>query len=87
MEQRDAPMPLATCEEPIQLPQHRAAQLPRSFIRCTESVLVQFAERAKAAGLDYHELATSHVSMHTAPKELAEILLQIVEDSAHHSRG
>ena len=82
MEERDSPMPLATCEEPIHLPENHAAQLPRSFIRCTQSNLIQFAEKAKALGLDYHELDASHVSMHTEPRALAELLNQIAASSA-----
>lgn len=87
MEARDAPMPLTTCEEPIRLPEHRAAQLPRSFIRCTESMLVQFAEKAKALGLDYYELAASHASMHSDPTALAEVLIQVIGDAAQDERA
>lgn len=81
MEQRDTPMPLATCEEPIHLSENHAAGLPRGFIRCTQSALVQLAERAQEQGLDYHELPTGHVSMVTAPRELASLLIQITADS------
>lgn len=81
IEQRATPMPLATHEERIRLPENRAARLPRSFIRCTESPLVQFPKKARALGLDYHELPTGHASLFSAPSQLAHLLLKIASGS------
>lgn len=36
-----------------------------------------FAERARAEGWRYHEMATGHDAMVTQPRELAEILLKL----------
>jgi hypothetical protein len=35
------------------------------------------AERARAKGWPVHELATGHEAMVTAPRELADVLLQL----------
>ena len=86
MEDRLTPMPLATHEDPIQLPSNRAADLPRSFIYCARGTLEALATRARHLGVDYHELQTQHAPMVTMPQELAALLIQIADDSASRQR-
>jgi pimeloyl-ACP methyl ester carboxylesterase len=84
MTPRLTPHPLATMEEPISLPRNYAAQLPRSYIRCSgepdqSTPIDKDAERALALGCDYHELETGHIAMVTAPAQLVSLLLRIAE--------
>ena len=82
MDTRLTPMPLATFEEPIRLPEYRAQHLPRSYIACAGSdFLAPMARKARAQGWDYHELPRSHVEVVAAPDELVSVLLQIAGDT------
>ncbi|HET9017569.1 MAG TPA: alpha/beta fold hydrolase [Thermomicrobiaceae bacterium] len=79
---RFTPHPLASAEEPLRAPEYRAAQIPRSYIRCggpsqQPTSLGAHAKKARARGFDYHELATGHDAMVTAPRELAALLIEI----------
>jgi pimeloyl-ACP methyl ester carboxylesterase len=81
---RFRPHPLASAEEPLRAPEHRAAQIPSSYIRCSGPAeraipMRTHATRARERGFDYHELATGHDAMVTAPRELAALLIQIAE--------
>lgn len=74
------PQPLRTFEQPVRLTNTAASSLPRTYIHCTTGSLAPsfapFAERLRAApGWRYHELATGHHAMLTAPEKLAEVLL------------
>jgi pimeloyl-ACP methyl ester carboxylesterase len=56
------------------------ADLPKSFIECTQNALdgaKAGAARAKAELWDYHQLNTGHDAMVTQPKELAGLLQQL----------
>ena len=67
-----------THREPLDLPEERANDLPQSYIACTRyDPFKPMAEEAKARGLDYHELDTSHEPMVTHPEELAAIVLEV----------
>jgi hypothetical protein len=72
---------MGTLLAPSELPQDRAATLPRTFIYCTERQGKSFAPFALAAKDDpswsYRELATAHDAMVTAPAELTELLLEV----------
>ena len=75
---RMTPMPLRTHEDPLTLPRCRAADLPRSYIRCTGwPTFAETAAQAEAAGWDIHELPATHLAMVTAPATLARVLLAI----------
>ena len=58
-----------------------ARTLPRVYIYCTVGAYAErfapFAAAARAAGWRYHELATGHDAMISAPDELAELLLAL----------
>jgi pimeloyl-ACP methyl ester carboxylesterase len=83
IEQRMTPQPLVTWAEPLPLPEHRATLLPRSYIWCAEVPETRFQfEKAKALGLDCHELPSGHLPMYTAPRELAALLSKIAEEMA-----
>lgn len=59
-----------------------AAQVPGTFIECVDwmRVFQPQAQRAKELGWDSRELATGHEAMVTAPEELANLLLEIIEE-------
>lgn len=71
------PTTLRTHEEPVRAPADHAKDLPRTYIACTDYETFQpMAQKAQAAGLDYHELETGHDAMVTAPTQLADLLLE-----------
>lgn len=79
------PQPIRTFEQPVRFTDPAAAALPRTYIHCTAGPLVPsfapFAARLRAApGWRYHELATGHDAMLTAPDEVAEVLLGLRQD-------
>ncbi len=86
MAERSTPMPLATHQDPIQLPSNRAADIPRSFIFCARGTLEPLADRAQHLGADYYELQSHHAPMATMPQELARLLTQIADGSANPRR-
>ncbi|MGM0591388.1 MAG: alpha/beta fold hydrolase [Halobacteriota archaeon] len=74
------PMAIWTHEERIQIPEHRAADLPRTFISCTDYETFQpTAKKARAGDFDYHEIETGHDAMVSAPDEVADILLGVAD--------
>ena len=75
------PQPLATFTQPLRLTD-RAAALPKTYILCTANPnsFRPFAEPVRGApGWRYRELHTGHDAMITAPRELADLLLEIVQ--------
>jgi len=82
---RLGPQSFKTMTEPVRRTNPAAAWLPRTFIRCThdprsDSPLESAAQiaRAPGSGWRYRELATGHDAMVTAPRELADLLLEVV---------
>lgn len=76
---RDNLVPTAhfTHREPLDIPDERAKDLPRSYIACTHYEPFQpMAEQAREEVLDYYELDTSHEPMVTNPDQLVQILLE-----------
>ncbi len=74
--------PIRTMLEPLRLNNPKASSLPRTFIYCTRPAMGLFgvfAHRARTENWKYHELATGHTSMITAPRELAYILLKAAD--------
>lgn len=80
---RLTPQPVATYTEPVPPGNAASAALPRVFIHCTANppttpdVFGPFAARARAAGWAVREIATGHLAMLTAPRELAAILQEL----------
>ena len=84
---RRTPHPLKTGQQPVSLENPAAAVLPRTFIYCTQEKeamgplgfpITQAAERARAdARWRYRELDTGHSPWETAPRELADLLLEL----------
>ena len=74
------PQPVATYTEPVPPGTARSVALPRVFIHCTANppttpdVFGPFAAQARAQGWKVHEIATGHLAMLTAPRELVEVL-------------
>lgn len=56
-----------------------AARVPKSYIRCREGLdrMLRFAEQARRAHWDYHELDAGHDAMVTKPHATAEVMLAI----------
>jgi pimeloyl-ACP methyl ester carboxylesterase len=81
---RMTPHPLATYNEPVAAGDARSAALPRAYIHCTgvptSPVFAPFAGKARAEGWPVGEIATSHMAMLTAPREMARYL-QEFEDA------
>ena len=80
---RFTPHPLATYDQPVPVGSAGSAALPRAFIRCTEGLwtprFAPFAAKARAAGWEVFELATGHMAMLTASRELAALLLELAD--------
>jgi hypothetical protein len=73
--------PFKAVLEPVRLKGDVAAgHLPRTFIYCNNPAIGpydQVAEKARAEGWRYRELATGHFPMVTAPIQTAELLLEL----------
>ena len=72
--------PLKTMLEPLHLTLQKCT-VPKTFIYCNRPAMglfEGFVARARAEKWNCYELATGHTSMVTAPRELASILLKIV---------
>lgn len=75
--------PLKAFQQPVRLTNPAAAALPRTFIHCTDKprgdVFAPFATRLRGEPRwRYHDLATGHDAMVTAPQEVAALLLELV---------
>ena len=83
---RFTPHPLATYDQPVPTGSAKSAAISRVYIHCTAGQwtprFAPFAEKAKSAGWEVHELATGHMSMLTAPREVAELLHALAGASA-----
>jgi pimeloyl-ACP methyl ester carboxylesterase len=79
--------PLRAFTDRVSLANARAAALPRTYIRCTQpftdwraaanAARAAAAAMARARGWRYRELDTSHSAWQTAPRELADLLLEV----------
>ena len=86
---RWVPQPLASVTEPLPSSGRVVKEMKKSFIYCTakpegwffglDAVIAQHAAKARQAGWDYHELATDHLPMLSAPAELSDLLSTIAE--------
>jgi pimeloyl-ACP methyl ester carboxylesterase len=81
---RLTPQLVATWTQPIRLT-GAAATLPTTYVRCTvgydpddEDTQRQDARISSEPGWRYRELAASHVAGLTMPREMAEVLLEVV---------
>ncbi|GAB2965888.1 alpha/beta hydrolase [Amycolatopsis acidiphila] len=77
---RLTPHPWLTYTEPLRLT-GAADTVPAAFVECTDWMRVfrAHAERAEARGWPVRTVATGHEAMVTAPKELADVLLDLRE--------
>ncbi len=81
---RNTLQPLATYTEPVPAGNAMSAAIPRTFIHCTSypattpRLFDASAEKARTKGWPVHELAAGHLAMLTAPRELADLMLQLV---------
>lgn len=72
---RLTPMPIRTHSEKVAAPDHRAAAIPSSYIRCLQFSLGEtYAAWAKSQGWVTFEIDTGHDAMLTEPKLLAELI-------------
>lgn len=81
MGERLGPTPFKTFTDPVRRTNPAAAALPRTYIRCVQfahPAFDRFAELARqTAGWRSRELASNHEPFVTAPRELADLLLEI----------
>lgn len=77
------PHPWSTYAEPVPAGNAKSAALTRIFIHCvgnpvtTPDLFAASAAKAKASGWKVQELAAGHLAMLTAPREVAEILMDV----------
>ncbi|HVC34093.1 MAG TPA: hypothetical protein VNL16_11335 [Chloroflexota bacterium] len=86
------PQPLKPLLEAVSVKNPRASDIPRTYIYCTDKaaettdnpvwaavmgIITQTAAQARGAGWRYRELKTGHSPWETAPRELADVLLEI----------
>lgn len=78
--------PLKTMMDVVEVNHPMAAQLPRTYIACTQKswqwpftpILAQTAVRVQTEGWRYREMPTTHYPMETMPQELTSLLLEII---------
>jgi pimeloyl-ACP methyl ester carboxylesterase len=69
--------PLRCMADPIALT-GAGTSVPRAYVLCTESGFKPVAERVRGeTGWDYREIATKHMAMFTAPRQVAALLLDL----------
>lgn len=75
------PHPWKTYTDPLRLT-GALDRVPAAFVECVSWMRVfrAHADRARARGWPVHELDTGHEAMVTAPKALAEVLLDLATD-------
>jgi pimeloyl-ACP methyl ester carboxylesterase len=84
---RMTPQPVATYTEPVPPGNAMSAALPRVFIHCTANppttpdVFGPFAAKARAQGWAVREIATGHLAMLTAPREVADVLCAVAGEA------
>jgi len=76
------PTPFGHFAEPVHRKNAAAEKLPRTYIRCAQWPNAVFDRHAEAArqtpGWRFRELATSHLPYITHPREVTDLLLEIV---------
>jgi pimeloyl-ACP methyl ester carboxylesterase len=78
------PQPLATYTQPIRLGNPAAAEVPRTFVSCTEGkeagdVFAHTASQLRSdPGWHYRELTNNHLAPINAPQATAEVLLSLI---------
>lgn len=76
--------PFKPLTQPLVMKNPAAARLPHTFVYCTQTqagrlTLDTIAARVRAEGWRYYEVEADHMAMVTAPKAVADILLEIAE--------
>jgi len=83
LQARLTPQPMATYTQPVPPGNAQSVALSRVFIHCTAGpttpLFGTFAAKARAGGWKVHEIATGHLAMFTAPREVADILLEYAD--------
>lgn len=76
------PHPFKTLTTPVRLQNPAALALPKTYVYCNHPAMgffEAFAERTRSErGWRYREFATGHDAMVTMPRELTELLLELV---------
>ncbi|MDF1513714.1 MAG: alpha/beta fold hydrolase [Anaerolineae bacterium] len=75
---RVMPHPIRTLQQPAQFSRDPRLIVPCTFIACEWVLRTYGPKPPQAEGMHYIELDTAHDAMVTAPRELAEILLDLV---------
>jgi len=74
---RVTPHPIKTFQQPARFSRAPYLVVPCTFVACEWVLQTYGAEPPQAEGMRYVELSTGHCAMYTAPRELAEILLDL----------
>jgi pimeloyl-ACP methyl ester carboxylesterase len=97
VEQRLTPQPLSAFQrqdlegdmDSTTIMAPRVVNIPRSYIHCIvgamSAVTAPFAARARADGWDVFELAAGHDAMLTAPREVADTLMELIQPNSIQS--
>ena len=81
------PQPIKTLQQPIEITNPDALNIPRTYIHCTGDkpelpealveILKNSADRARSQGWTIQELDADHSPEYSAPEDLAKLLIQI----------
>jgi hypothetical protein len=74
---RLTPHPIKTFQQPARFSRAPLAIIPCTFIACEWVLQTYGAQPPQAEGMRYFELSTAHGAMYTAPREVANILLDL----------
>lgn len=74
---RLTPHPLKTLQQPAQFSRAPYSIVPCTYVACQWALQTYGPEPSQAKGMHYVELSTAHAVMVTAPRELADILLDL----------
>ena len=85
---RLTPHPFKTWQEPLTFSAAKIAQIPRTFIFCTEprgkTLGVGVRRVLEQPGWRYRELPTAHDAMVTLPAGLTDLFLEVAPDASSH---
>ncbi len=83
---RTVAMPLKPAQQPVRLTRTGGGAIPAVYIHCTVKPAVDICgpsvRRARAWGWPVYELAAAHVPAGSAPRELVDLLLRIIDGTS-----
>ena len=76
--EKDTPHPYKTFQDPIYFDPTVVEAIPRTYIQCIGDDPPPVEPPSFTAGMRYRTLATGHAANVIAPKELPELLLEVL---------